>query len=88
VVDDRARRFGWQTQKTMIRVVGQSGCLDAREGLRRQRAELAALGSSPAALESYARRYSSARGFDAESVDGLIRQIDQSLEILDAMAAP
>lgn len=88
VVDDRARRFGWQTQKTMIRVIGQSGCLETRESLRRHRAELAALGSSTAALESYARRYSSARGFDAESVAGLIRQIDQSLEILDSMAAP
>jgi hypothetical protein len=88
VVDDRARRFRWQTQKTMIRVLGQSGCLEARDSLRRRRAELAALGSSPEALETYARRYASKLGFDAESVDGLIRQIEQSLEILDAMAAP
>jgi hypothetical protein len=72
----------------MIRVLGQSGCIDAREALRRRRAELAALGSSPDALGVYARRYSSALGFDAESVEGLIRQVDQSLEILDAMAVP
>jgi hypothetical protein len=88
VVDDRSRRFRWQTQKTMIRVLGQSGCLEARDSLRRRRGELAALGSSPEALETYARRYASILGFDAESVDALIRQIEQSLEILDAMAAP
>lgn len=82
IIDDHARRFSWQTHKTLIRVIGQSECTDARADLESYRAALAQLGSDEAGLKTFAKRYSVAAGFDAESVATLTGEIDQALTIL------
>jgi hypothetical protein len=86
IVTDQARRFKWQTHKTMIRVIGQSSCVDSRTILREYHSGLQALGNDPAAIARYARRYSEVASFDPESIAALTAQIEQSLEILDSMA--
>jgi hypothetical protein len=82
VITDRARRYRWQTHKTMIKVTGQSECLEALADLDPYRAELVKAQSDPAALASFARRYSQPEAVDRESVQGLIAEIDTAKEIL------
>lgn len=82
VINDRTHRFTWQTHKTLIRVIGQSECADARADLEAYRAALQQLGSDQSRLETFARRYSTADGFDAESVLVLTTEIDRALAII------
>lgn len=83
VINDRARRFKWQTHKTLIKVIGQSECADARADLQTYGAALAKLGSDDQRLQAFAQRYSVDDGFDAESVAALTREIERALAILD-----
>lgn len=83
VINDRARRFKWQTHKTLIKVIGQSECADARGDLQTYRAAVAQLGSDDQRLRAFAQRYSVDDGFDAESVAALTREIERALAILD-----
>jgi hypothetical protein len=83
VINDRARRFKWQTHKTLIKVIGQSECADARADLQTYRAALAQLGSDDQRLHAFAQRYSVDDGFDAESVAALTRELERALAILD-----
>lgn len=82
VINDHTRRFKWQTHKTLIRVIGQSECVDARADLESYRAALVQLGSDETRLQAFARRYVIAEEFDAESVDALTGEIDRALEII------
>jgi hypothetical protein len=82
IVNDRGRRFRWQTHKTLIKVIGQSECTQARADLETYRAALAQLGSDETRLGAFAQRYSVDEGFDAESVASLTREIDRALAIL------
>jgi hypothetical protein len=82
VINDRARRFKWQTHKTLIKVIGQSECPDARADLESYRAALAQLGSDDTRLHAFAQRYSVEEGFDAESVAALKVEIERALAII------
>jgi len=82
VINDRTHRFKWQTHKTLIRVIGQSECADARADLESYRAALQQLGSDDTKLQAFAQRYSTADGFDAETVAGLTSEIDRALAII------
>ena len=82
VITDQARRFKWQTHKTMVKVIGQSSCVDARPALEAYGAQLKSLGGDARAVEQFARRYSESEGFDVESAASLHREIETALEIL------
>ena len=88
VVADRARRFKWQTHKTMIKVIGRSACVQAAPVLLEYRNALKALGSDAVKTTAFARRYSEAESFDIDSAASLVNEIDTTLEILDAQAKP
>ena len=80
MVADRARRFKWQTHKTMIKVIGRSACVQAAPVLLEYRSALKALGSDATKATAFARRYSEAAS--------LVNEINTTLEILDAQAKP
>jgi hypothetical protein len=82
VINDRSRRFRWQTHSTIIRVMGQSGCVENVDALLAYRAALARVTADERSLEEFASRYSQDDDFDAGSVETMIRRIDQALEIL------
>jgi hypothetical protein len=84
VIDDRARRFKWQTHKTVIKVMGQSICTDARARLETYRVGLERLGADERAQQAFAQRFSQQAGFDGESVTALIEEIDRALAILNS----
>jgi hypothetical protein len=88
IINDRARRFPWQTHKTIIRVIGQSECVKAIPDLNVYRALLNQLGTDIAAIANFSHRYSEPAGFDGESVTGLRTEIDKALEILNAKDKP
>jgi hypothetical protein len=82
VIGDHTSRFKWQTHKTLIRVIGESECVEARADLESYRAALAQLGSDLKLQQQFARRYSNTDGFDAESVAALTEEIDTALAII------
>lgn len=84
VINDRARRFKWQTHKALIRVIGQSACGNAGSDLQNYRTALQQLSADENGLSTFAQRYSQKEGFDAESVAALVREIDRALEILSS----
>jgi hypothetical protein len=84
IINDHTRRFRWQTHKTLIEVIGQSECVDARADLEKYRAALAQLGSDEKQLRVFAQRYSSWEGFDAESVGELTQEIERALVIMSS----
>ncbi len=71
VLEDRGRRYRWQTHRTMVRLLGQSGCVDAIDGLARFAAAADAATASEAALATFAQRFSAPRDVDQESVERL-----------------
>jgi hypothetical protein len=88
VINDRSRRYKWQTHKTMIKVIGQSACVEARADLQQYRKVLTALGGNAADVAKFARRYSEVEAFDIESASSLTQDIDNALEILDQQVTP
>lgn len=88
VVSDRARRFKWQTHKTLIKVIGRSACVDAMPVLQKYHDELHALGGDATKIATFARRYSEVESFDVDSVDSLGREIDTAVEILGLQVKP
>lgn len=82
VVKDRSRRFTWQTHKTMIGVLSQSGCTKTLVDLQNYRDQLVALGKDNQKIATFAKRYSNADAFDAESAGSLRAALDESIEIL------
>jgi len=82
VINDHTRRFKWLTHKALIRLIGQSECADARADLESYRAALAQLGADDTKLRAFAQRYSTADGFDAETVAALTSEIDRALAII------
>jgi hypothetical protein len=82
VINDRTRRFTWQTHRTLIRVIGQSECADARADLETYRAALAQASKDDSRLQAFARRYVTPDGFDLESVAALTSAIDGALAII------
>jgi hypothetical protein len=85
VVRDKARRFTWQTHKTMIRVIGQS-CSDdeTKAVLTRYQSELKSLGSDAGKVGVFARRYSNSEGFDNEGASSLRAEIDEALRLVES----
>jgi len=88
VVADRARRFKWQTHKTMIKVIGRSACVQTAAMLQEYRGELQALGSDATKATAFARRYSETESFDIDSAANLGSEIDATLAILNMQAKP
>jgi hypothetical protein len=88
VITDRARRFKWQTHKTMIKVIGQSSCTDAGPALEAYGAQLTSLGGDATAVAQFARRYAEKEGFDVESAASLQREVETALEILASQGQP
>jgi hypothetical protein len=88
IATDKSRRFTWQANKTIIKVMGQSTCLKEIAALETYKAQLAVLGTNEAKLAQFARRYSETQGFDSEAVAALTEQLDESLEILKAQVQP
>lgn len=83
VINDRARRYKWQTHKTLIKVMGQSGCVESRGELEAYRAALAKVSPDAGSLlEFAAARYSETADFDHGSVESLLGEIDRALSIL------
>jgi hypothetical protein len=81
VINDKSRRYKWQTHQTMIKVIGQSACVETRPVLARYREELEKL-NTDTAIAAFARRYSVAADFDIESIKGLKTELDTCLDIL------
>jgi len=79
---DKGRRFTWSTQKTMIKVIGQSGCVSAIRMLEDYKSQLAGLGTDDKKLANFALRFSESKGVDGETVAALIDEIDEALQIL------
>jgi hypothetical protein len=88
IIDDKARRFPWQTHKTIIRVMGQSECVKSIPELNTYRALLSQLGTDTNAIAKFSHRYSEPAGFDGASATGLRDEIDNALEILNAKDKP
>lgn len=82
VINDRSGRFRWQTHKTMIKVIGQSSCVEARADLEAYRTALTAVETKRLSHDGFAQRYSTSAGFDAESVASLMREIERALQAL------
>jgi hypothetical protein len=82
IINDRSRRFRWQTHSTVIRVMGQSGCVEDVDSLLAYRAALAKVTPDERSLGEFAARYSEPEGFDASNVESLIGSIDAALAIL------
>lgn len=88
IINDKARRFPWQTHKTIIRVLGQSECTKSVPDLNAYRALLSQLGTDISAIANFSHRYSEPSGFNGESATGLRDEIDIALEILNAKDKP
>jgi hypothetical protein len=84
VINDKARRFQWQTHKTILKVMGQSDCVNAIGDITAYKKNLANLGTDSGTLVKFAQRYSEPAGFDGESVASLERQVDITLDILNS----
>ncbi|HYM33948.1 MAG TPA: hypothetical protein VET48_01060 [Steroidobacteraceae bacterium] len=85
---DKGHRFTWSTQKTLIKVIGQSGCIKSIPMLAAYKVQLAALGTDEKKLAQFAARFSETKGFDAESVTAISDEIDEALEILKSQVQP
>jgi hypothetical protein len=81
LLHDPARRYIWQTHKVIIRLIAVSECVPNAPTLEGYLTELDGLGD-PQRLAAFSQRFSNAEAFDAEGVDTLRRQTDQSLAIL------
>jgi hypothetical protein len=88
IINDKARRFPWQTHKTIIRVMGQSECAKSIPDLIAYRALIKQLGTDPTAINKFGLRYSDPSGFNGDSAEGLGNELDKSLEILNAKGKP
>jgi|GEM_PF-6726903 len=82
VITDHGRRFRWQTHKTMIKVIGQSSCLNSIATLEKYQRQLNAAAGNAQQLDAFAHRYSEVGSFDAESAASLDKELDNALEIL------
>jgi hypothetical protein len=88
IIDDKGRRFPWQTHKTIVKVMGQSACLKTIPDIAAYKVELTALGGDAQSLSKFAQRYSQPEGFDGESIANLRKQIDTTLDILKSQVPP
>jgi hypothetical protein len=84
ILDDRGRRFKWQTQKTVIRVIGQSSCTAAIGDLAAFLAELDTLAADATRLAIFSHRYSETKDFDKEAVSVLKEETTKALATLRA----
>jgi len=82
LLDDAARRFTWQTHKTIIRLMGASECVGSIDVLQAYAVNLDQAGADAAGLGSFAKRFSNPGAFDAESVDRLKQETSDALAIL------
>ena len=78
---DPARRYIWQTHKVVIRLIAVSECVPNSPTLDAYLAELNGL-ADPQRLAVFSQRFYNAEAFDAEGVDALRKQAEQSLAIL------
>src|SRR5258708_30990990 len=88
IIHDKARRFPWQTHKTIVRVLGQSDCVKFIQDLITYSALLKQLGADAKAVSTFSHRYSEPAGFNGDSATSLRDEIDNALEILNAMDKP
>jgi hypothetical protein len=88
VINDKARRFPWQTHKTILKVMGQSGCVKTTHDITAYENELSRLATDPQALARFSQRYSNPAGFDGESVASLRKEAAVTLDILNSLGQP
>jgi hypothetical protein len=88
VINDRGRRFPWQTHKAIIRVLGHAECRQSIPDLNAYKALLSQLRTDISAITTFSHRYSAPAAFNGESVTSLLQEIDAALEILDAKDKP
>lgn len=88
ILVDPGQRFRWQTHKTMIKVIGQSACLNLIPTLQRYEHQLTTAGATPQALTKFANRYAQPEDFDAAGAEGLHTQLRSALAILNAQVQP
>jgi hypothetical protein len=88
VIADRSRRYSWQTHKTLIKVIGQSACTDARPALEKYSADLTALDTDGKRIAAFGQLYSEPDGFDIESISSLKTELTNALQILSAQVEP
>jgi hypothetical protein len=88
IINDKARRFRWQTHQTILRVMGQSECVKSLHDVTAYNSQLGAVGSGAQALDNFAKRYSNPAGFDGESLAVLQEQLKTTLDILNPTVQP
>jgi uncharacterized low-complexity protein len=82
LLDDPTRRYTWQTYKSVLRLIGVSGCVPSIGVLEAYVTELEQATADPERLAAFAARFSNAAAVDVESADSLKEQAVQALEIL------
>lgn len=83
VLADRGRRYRWQTQRTVVRLLGQSDCRSAAPALARL-AQEAADANGETGLAQFARRFANADDFDQESRERLLAELTLARSLLAA----
>jgi hypothetical protein len=87
LLDDPTPRFTWQTHKTIIRLLGASGCVQDIGLLESHVVALDQAAADGEALAKFASRYSNPGVFDAETVDSLKTAASDALAMLKLQKA-
>jgi hypothetical protein len=82
LLDDPSPRFTWQTHKTIIRLLGSSGCIQDIGLLETYVVTLDQAAADPAELTKFASRFSNPGVIDAETVDSLRTAAMDALTLL------
>ena len=82
LLDDPSPRFTWQTHKTIIRLLGSSGCIQDIGLLETYIVTLDQAAADAAELAKFASRFSNPGVIDAETVDSLRTATMDALTIL------
>ena len=83
LLDDPARRFTWQTHKTVIRLMGASECVDSIAALEDYVVTLDQAAANADSFTSFTARFPDPGAVDAGSVDTLKEVASEALTILN-----
>jgi hypothetical protein len=87
LLDDPSPRFTWQTHKTIVRLLGASGCQQGIGLLERYVVTLDEAAAEDAEIPKFAARFSNPGVVDAETIDSLKRAAIDALTILKMQQA-
>jgi hypothetical protein len=82
LLDDPSPRFTWQTHKTIVRLLGSSGCIQDIGLLETYVVTLDQAAADAAELAKFASRFSNPGVVDAETVDSLRTAVTDALTLL------